>query len=247
MCDHYKRECMLVCPTCKLSYDCRFCHDKDWEFAHENDHTLPRFEVKEIICRKCFLQQEVSNRCKKCSVQFGEYFCNKCNLWASNEVPKYHCDGCGFCHQGKREDFYHCEKCNGCFSVRGKEEHKLHCRENLFDTDCPICFQNLKTSTKASMVIRCGHMIHQDCLHEYAKRKPTCPVCRKLIIAPDSHQVKTHTAMVDALIAANPIPEEEKTKVTIACNECNKTFSEMDFHPMGIKCPDCNCYNNSLQ
>ena len=246
MCDHYKRECILVCPICNQSFDCRFCHDKEWEFAIENDHKLPRHDVMEIICRKCLTQQGVSNECTTCGVVFGEYYCEICRLWASSEFPKFHCEGCGFCHQGNREDFYHCEKCNGCFSKNGEKEHAKFCRENLFDIDCPICFQNLKTSVKASTLMRCGHMIHVDCLHEYSKIKPLCPVCRKLIVAPDSTHVRQHTQSVDAIIAENPVPDDQKKEVSISCNECNKQFSDQPFHPFGIKCPKCNCYNTSI-
>ena len=55
-CIHYKRRCLFVSPCCSKIYPCRVCHDEN------NDHTLDRHKVEEIICSVCNTRQKVSKR-----------------------------------------------------------------------------------------------------------------------------------------------------------------------------------------
>jgi uncharacterized membrane protein len=43
---------------------------------------------------------------------------------------------------------------------------------------CPVC---LVTMVSAK-ITQCGHIFHEDCLDLCLQRKPTCPVCRQLLI-----------------------------------------------------------------
>ena len=58
------------------------------------------------------------------ALQFGEYSCIPCRLYADTTKPIFHCDGCGICRVGKREDFFHCKTCNSCWPVASKASHR---------------------------------------------------------------------------------------------------------------------------
>ena len=63
----------------------------------------------------------VSDRCEDCSVVFARYACLECRLYDNLEEGStlqkegvFHCDLCGICRVGRREDFVHCSICNCC-------------------------------------------------------------------------------------------------------------------------------------
>jgi uncharacterized CHY-type Zn-finger protein len=91
LCGHYSRACSIVSPCCSTVYPCRLCHDDN------ESHPIDRFAIKEVVCRKCDHQQEISNICSKCSITFARYFCNICNLYDDAEKGQYHCVKCGIC------------------------------------------------------------------------------------------------------------------------------------------------------
>lgn len=43
-----------------------------------------------------------------------QYTCLVCNLFDDEDKDQYHCDGCGICRIGGRNNFFHCEVCNMC-------------------------------------------------------------------------------------------------------------------------------------
>ncbi len=88
-------------------------------------------------------------KCEGCGLEFGKYFCSKCNLF-DNDVTKqqFHCEACGICRKGGRENFFHCPTCNCCLPTHLKGEHK--CIPNLLNSDCPICMQDMLNSTEVS-------------------------------------------------------------------------------------------------
>ena len=53
-------------PCCESLYRCRFCHDE------EQDHTLRRDDVTEIVCSQCGLRQPVQQQCSNCKTVFGK-------------------------------------------------------------------------------------------------------------------------------------------------------------------------------
>ena len=68
-----------------------------------------------------------------------------------------------------------------------------------------------------------------------------CPLCRKSIIIKDYERM--YNESLDAEIAATPIPIEiTGNKIKICCNDC-ESITELFFHPFGLKCSNCGCYN----
>ncbi|VUC35107.1 unnamed protein product [Clonostachys rosea] len=59
-CQHYERNVKLQCAACDKWYPCRLCHD------NEEDHKLPRFETKHMLCMLCETPQKVSDTCCAC-------------------------------------------------------------------------------------------------------------------------------------------------------------------------------------
>jgi len=111
-------------------------------------HEFDRFNVKLVQCLDCKKIQGVSKRCTGCGTQFGDYFCKSCTLYDSSSSSKgiFHCDGCGVCRTGGAENFFHCDECNACISIKVKDEHR-HI-EDATKRDCPICLQEMFSSTE---------------------------------------------------------------------------------------------------
>lgn len=81
-CSHYERECSIVSPCCGLVFGCRICHDECptlpapiqtdaidikrrkslpsnlWDLPEVQHHSIDRFAVQQIICRKCYTKQD---------------------------------------------------------------------------------------------------------------------------------------------------------------------------------------------
>ncbi|XP_064341504.1 RING finger and CHY zinc finger domain-containing protein 1 isoform X3 [Camelus dromedarius] len=159
-CEHYDRGCLLKAPCCDKLYTCRLCHDK-----HE-DHQLDRFKVKEVQCINCEKIQHAQQTCEECSTLFGEYYCSICHLF-DKDKKQYHCENCGICRIGPKEDFFHCSKCNLCLAMNLRGKHK--CIENVSRQDCPICLEDIHTSRIVAHVLPCGHLLHRTCYEEMLK------------------------------------------------------------------------------
>nr|AEE62148.1 unknown [Dendroctonus ponderosae] len=109
-CAHYKRKSKFVTPCCQKVYTCRFCHDEN------ENHTMNRKEVTELICTVCYIRQPVKADCENCGVRFGKYVCLECNLFDDEEKNQFHCQGCGICRIGGAERFFHCKKMQHVFA-----------------------------------------------------------------------------------------------------------------------------------
>jgi len=230
-CGHYIRGCKFISPCCNQIVNCRICHN------NENDHEINRFEVIQIKCNFCNKEQDVSNRCIECNNRFGDYFCNICRLYDSNLDKKYfHCDKCGICRVGEIDKIFHCDECNICYPIELKNNHK--CKKELFMTNCCICLNDLFTSRESCVVLKCSHVIHNNCANEWLKKKISCPICRKSML--DNESDKKYTEYMDELIKNNPI--ENTIKIKIFCNDCS-IENEIPFHPFGQKCSSCGSYN----
>jgi RING finger/CHY zinc finger protein 1 len=105
--------------------------------------------------------------------------------------------------------------------------------------DCPVCFEYLFDSTNNVTVMRCGHTIHKNCLKEMQEHSQfACPLCSKSVC--DMSKVWER---FDVELAATPMPESYQHKmVWILCNDCGST-SEVKFHIVAHKCPNCKSYN----
>ncbi|XP_019056370.1 PREDICTED: E3 ubiquitin-protein ligase MIEL1 isoform X2 [Tarenaya hassleriana] len=131
-CPHYRRRCRIRAPCCNEIFGCRHCHNEAKNSINIDQklrHDIPRHQVKQVVCILCGTEQEVSTIseeevwltnmhnvhqfCVSCGVCMGKYFCEVCKLFDDDTSKKqYHCDGCGICRIGGRENFFHCYKCD---------------------------------------------------------------------------------------------------------------------------------------
>lgn len=105
-CQHYERNVKMQCNTCDKWYPCRLCHDA------EEDHRLPRFETRHMLCMLCGTPQKASDVCVTCGELTAQYYCSICKLWENRQSkPIYHCNDCGICRRGLGlgKDYVHCK------------------------------------------------------------------------------------------------------------------------------------------
>ena len=233
-CNHYNNNCKLYCNICMDYYSCRLCHDELID-----SHKFDRYNVNKIKCKKCEMEQNVSNECIKCNIKFGNYYCNICNLYENENTEIYHCDKCNICRKGKKELFKHCDKCNGCISINIFDTH--NCINKSVESNCPICMESIFYSVKQITFMKCGHYIHLECLQDYSKSNYKCPLCLVSLCDMSEQWEK-----IDNYLLLNPIPDEYKKKVNIVCYDCKK-HSKSDFHFDYIKCLECNSYNTTIK
>jgi len=122
-CPDYKR-----CGKGKF-YPCRLCHDEihfDNELDPKKNHQLNRHAVINVKCLRCSTEQPKGPTCINCKEDFSLYFCSICCLYDDKGESKgiFHCDGCGICRVGGRENFFHCDTCQCCLSIHMKASHK---------------------------------------------------------------------------------------------------------------------------
>lgn len=240
-CKHYKRGCDIFSPCCKKFFSCRLCHDEN------SDHEINRFLINNIRCKKCQHIQKKQQNCEKCKMNMGKYFCEICCLYDDNDKGQFHCEKCGICRVGGKDNFFHCDKCNACISIALKDNH--NCIQNVMKDICPICRQDLFSSTEPVSVMRCGHHIHGECMKMMFETDNAtmasyrCPTCQKSII-----DLSQYWEMLDQEIANVPMPEEYANEMRdIICNDCNQE-NNVKFHVIGMKClnNDCGSYNTKM-
>jgi RING finger/CHY zinc finger protein 1 len=241
-CDHYKRGCKLIAPCCNKLIFCRLCHDEEY------DHIIDRHAVKEICCKKCQHIQKIQQVCENCNTTMGTYFCQVCCLYDDTDKGQFHCEKCGICRVGGKENFFHCDKCNACISKSLKDKHK--CIENVMKDVCPICRQYMFDSVEPISVMKCGHHIHQECMNSMFQTDHAtmayyrCPICQKSLVDFTEYWKK-----LDAEIANIQMPEEYANDMRdIICNDCSTT-SNVKFHVIGMKCLNevCGSYNTKMK
>eukprot|EP00536_Pseudo-nitzschia_multiseries_P010239 jgi/Psemu1/258821/estExt_Genewise1Plus.C_3060007 len=208
----------------------------------ETHHTIDRFAVKEIICRKCYTKQSSkTNKCVNlsCGVEFGEYHCSICNLWMSNEEKPYHCADCGFCRVGGSENFRHCHDCGMCIDKTLYDNH--NCKSGKYKSNCPVCQEFLFSSRSASHEMPCGHAIHWDCFRKLAAHDSRCPICKKTAETKE-RMMPTWNAMARA-VAMQPVPPELARVVNISCIDCEQSEDGRAWHFLGVQCRNCSSFN----
>lgn len=230
-CPHYKRKCKFVTPCCDSLYRCRFCHDD------EQKHTLKRDDVRIVECSSCGERQDVTEKCRKCNIQFGKYFCYECKLYDDEDKQQFHCSGCGICRVGGRSNYFHCHRCDMCLPNHLQGAHK--CVEKVSRSNCPVCQEDIHTSRIPSQIPPCNHLIHKTCFDEMlAAGHYACPLCGISMIP-----MSEIWRMYDREIAESPMPEEYANLYAgIQCRDCLKA-SCAPFHLMGMKCQECGSYN----
>ncbi|XP_012515299.1 PREDICTED: RING finger and CHY zinc finger domain-containing protein 1 [Propithecus coquereli] len=221
----------MTAPCCDKLYTCRLCHDNN------EDHQLDRFKVKEVQCINCEKIQHAQQTCEECSTLFGEYYCSICHLF-DKDKKQYHCENCGICRIGPKEDFFHCLKCNLCLAMNLQGRHK--CIENVSRQNCPICLEDIHTSRVVAHVLPCGHLLHRTCYEEMLKKGYRCPLCMHSAL-----DMTRYWRQLDDEVAQTPMPSEyQNMTVDIHCNDCNGR-STVQFHILGMKCKLCDSYNTA--
>ncbi|XP_068641467.1 zinc finger protein BRUTUS-like At1g18910 isoform X2 [Aristolochia californica] len=234
-CRHYKRNCKLLASCCNQLFTCRYCHDD------VSDHSMDRKSTIKMMCMKCLYIQPIGQRCSNtsCNASMSKYFCCICKLF-DDERDIYHCPFCNLCRVGRGLgiDYFHCMNCNACMS---KSLSTHICREKCFESNCPICFEDIFTSSSPVKALSCGHLMHSTCFQDYTCTHYTCPICSKSL-----GDMKVYFGMLDALLAEEKIPEEYLGQTQgILCNDCQKRGTA-PFHWLYHKCTHCGSYNTRL-
>ncbi|RID63349.1 hypothetical protein BRARA_E02362 [Brassica rapa] len=111
----------------------------------------------------------------------------------------------------------------------------------LLETNCPICCEFLFTSSEAVRALPCGHYMHSACFQAYTCSHYTCPICGKSL-----GDMAVYFGMLDALLAAEELPEEYKDRCQdILCNDCERKGTTR-FHWLYHKCGTCGSYNTRV-
>ena len=162
----------MLAPCCNEYYTCRLCHDAVRFDAvldpRKNPHKMDRHAVRTLKCLVCGEVQPAHQQCSSCGVTFGAYWCPVCNFADNTARGQFHCDGCGICREGGRENFYHCHTCGSCIAISTKETHR--CKEDKMKTSCFLCLDDIFTSRDQGVELRCGHCMHSKCYASYTKR-----------------------------------------------------------------------------
>ena len=148
-CKHYRCRCSIRAPCCNNRYNCRICHNEN------EDHEVDRFKIEKLICSNCDTEQSVAAQCVKCNEKFGNYTCLICRLFDFTDKKQWHCEGCGICRVGGKENFYHCDTCGYCLATSLKNSHR--CVERASKNVCSICYGDLHNSREPLNVPKCGH------------------------------------------------------------------------------------------
>ena len=211
-CKHYKRNCEIKSPCCGEFFGCRICHDELYTGPKGKCPTenLDRKLVSIIRCFECQTEQDATNECVNCKIQFAYYFCNICHLYDDDKRKKiYHCDECGICRIGDIGDTFHCNICNCCFPMILKDDHK--CIADNLQKDCPVCLENLFNSRKAASILKCGHPIHSICLRKLVKNSSSgykCPLCSASLVKMSAAQIEEIDKYIEE--TKDKLPEELK-------------------------------------
>ncbi|CAL1368023.1 unnamed protein product [Linum trigynum] len=115
------------------------------------------------------------------------------------------------------------------------------CKEKWFEDNCPICHEDIFTSSTPVKALPCGHLMHSPCFQDYTCNQYICPICSKSL-----GDMKVYFKMLDALLAEERMPEEYASRTqAILCNDCEKKGAAR-FHWLHHKCPNCGSYNTRL-
>ncbi|KAJ1405725.1 Zinc finger, RING-type [Sesbania bispinosa] len=183
-CEHYKRNCKLRAACCGKK------------------------ATLEMMCMHCLTIQPVGPVCMSPScngLSMAKYYCNICKFF-DDERNVYHCPFCNICRvgQGLGVDYFHCMKCNCCLGIKSTS-HK--CLEKGLEMNCPICCDDLFTSSATVRALPCGHYMHSSCFQAYTCSHYTCPICSKSL-----GDMAVYFGMLDALLAAEELPEEYRDR-----------------------------------
>lgn len=245
-CSHFNNNLQIFANCCNKYYDCHMCHNES------NNHRFQTYKIKKIKCINCNTENNLSNQCYNCKINFAEKFCNLCNIWTKDEFT--HCSLCKVCVYGKKHKLYHCKKCNNCINIKKKLTHL--CKEinidnnelkNELKEDCPICLEEILIESDQSLKLLCNHHLHKSCYKQLIKNTninkkiPRCTLCKKSIVS-----IKDYETIFDKKILENPMDSYYKNwETNITCNDC-LTKSKINYHNIYHKCNNCNSYNTDI-
>lgn len=161
----------------------------------------------------------------------------------SDSESPYHCQECGFCRVGGRENFRHCRDCGMCIDILLFNDH--NCKAGKYNSNCPVCQEDLFSSRKASHEMPCGHAIHWDCFKELTSFDTRCPVCKKTAETPEQ-MASTWSALAMG-IALQPVPPDLARVVNVFCNDCEERDYERRWHFLGVRCMNCLSFNTNVE
>ena len=256
-CKHYNRYTYQVSKCCNKVYPCRLCHDEN------ENHKINRHDIDFMKCIYCNCFQKVNSCCTNPECfKFNKdhkYFCKICNFWNDdkdnilkvinsyliNDVSitreVYHCDKCGICRLGKRENFIHCDSCNLCLPKKTFDNHV--CKLNVKEENCPICLRSLwNTQNETTHLLDCGHCVHSSCfIQNIQSGNYSCAVCKKSMI-----DLTDMWRQIDAALESHNMPDEFKDwTADIYCNDCEKK-TNTKYHFSYHKCQECGSYNTVI-
>jgi RING finger and CHY zinc finger domain-containing protein 1 len=247
-CQHYARKCLIKAACCNKYYACHRCHDDAVAGTGAGpggaDHKINRFATALVACAECGAEElPVAPNCARCGVCFARYYCAHCKMFeddAEKAANMYHCERCGLCRRGKGLgiDNHHCDSCGCCVPLQFKESHP--CVSGSLQAECPVCREDMASSTEQVMFMRCGHAMHANCFSLYTARKYTCPVCCKSLT-----DMSRWFRALDERIAGETMPEGcAQRRVRVLCNDC-QAKTEVAWHHTFHKCGvgTCGSYN----
>ena len=108
-----------------------------------------RYLVQRVRCIDCRLEQPCGPSCIGCGIEFAQYFCAECKIYASPGAKGiFHCDKCNICRLGHPSQFWHCDTCCACFTWGAKLLPPGHkCIANSLEQNCPVCRGKTSPST----------------------------------------------------------------------------------------------------
>jgi RING finger/CHY zinc finger protein 1 len=112
--------------------------------------------------------------------------------------------------------------------------------------NCPICLEDMFSSRRPVVILKCGHNIHAHCQRVMRQmdllQSIRCPTCSKTISDNPSDIWKE----LENHIELHPMPEEIRgVKVTVHCNDCNIKSADVNLNLIAIKCTHCGGYNTN--
>lgn len=202
-CSHYEKKCYAFKFTCcNLIDPCKRCH------MERNTCKPEDIKVIGIKCCECEMEQELSNCCKQCCVQFAPSHCVTCQIWTSKQI--HHCVDCGICRVGNANTLYHCVKCGLCYNkLESEDENSIHKCINktnvkITDEQCVVCAESIFNYQSESFYLNCLHIIHTKCFNEYISQgKYNCPHCKKSIC-----DLTAQWNLIREQIKLYPVPNE---------------------------------------
>jgi RING finger and CHY zinc finger domain-containing protein 1 len=221
---------LVLAPCCDHWICCESCH---------GDHTLDKIHISLMMCQHCKTEQPLGYTCANCGLLLASYHCTICNHLDYRNV--FHCELCGVCRLGRKDDYSHCDTCNICVT-----KNATHCCFEFNSGECPCCNESIPQSRTEVISLPCGHVIHKACRQEMVRAcMYKCPLCAKSIL-------KNMTNIWDQVefsrnIQTMPYPENTWT-VDISCIDCDghKTFS-IPYHFVGHMCDICKGWNTRVE